>query len=243
MVVIGIIVVLAAMLLPMTKVVRNAAKTAECGGRMRQLGFLFTTYIINNRGRFLPPGPGSSWTDYNRNLLSIQASGLAGFNNANLGEVANAFMCSEDKWKVTDFFSGVIIWDMFVSHGYNLQILGGRMCGTHGAFRLIDVVNPSETVLAADSRNNQLPAWFDANLGGAMLGTAGPNSVVAYPRHRYNTQCMVLWVDGHASPVQAAGPNDFISLYSATRLGGTISYNPATDTFSNSTITSMWDTK
>jgi hypothetical protein len=126
MVVIGIIVLLAAMLLPMTKAVRNAAKTAECGARMRQLGFLFTTYIVNNRGKFLP-SPGGSWIDYNRNLLGIQAGGLAGFRQANLGEVANAFMCSEDKWKVTDYFSGVIIWDMFVSHGYNIQILGGTL--------------------------------------------------------------------------------------------------------------------
>jgi prepilin-type processing-associated H-X9-DG protein len=98
--------------------------------------------------------------------------------------------------------------------------------------------------LAADSRNNQIPSWFDQNLGGAMLGNNGAGSpLIVYPRHRNNTQCMVLWVDGHASPVQAAGPGDYASLYSATRLGVTSSYNPATDTFINPTVTSMWDTK
>jgi hypothetical protein len=54
---------------------------------------------------------------------------------------------------------------------------------------------------------------------------------------------MILWVDGHASPVQAAGPGDYSSLLAATRLGATASYNPATGTWNNPTIISMWDTQ
>jgi hypothetical protein len=65
----------------------------------------------------------------------------------------------------------------------------------------------------------------------------------AYPRHRNETQCMVLWVDGRASAVPAAGPGDSTSLYSATRLGQTQGFTPSTNTFINPTITSMWDTK
>ena len=244
LVVIAIIALLTAMLLSTVTIVRTAAKTADCANRMRQLGMIFSVYIDNNEGSFLGPGPSNSWNDYHKNLLEIPlTNGLTNFNQADVRDVANVFMCSEDKWKVTDAINGTTIWDLYVSHGYSMQVLGGRAMNRE-PFRLSEVAQKSETILAADSRNNQTPVRFDQNLGGAMLGNAGSaSSLIVYPRHRNNTQCMVLWVDGRASPVQAAGPDDCASLYSATRLGITSSYNAATDTFSNPTVTSMWDTK
>jgi prepilin-type N-terminal cleavage/methylation domain-containing protein/prepilin-type processing-associated H-X9-DG protein len=244
MVVMAIIAAMAAMLLPAVGLVKAAAKTADCANRMRQLGMIFSIYIDNNEGAFLGPGPSDSWNDYHKSLLEIPlTNGLTSFNQADVRDVANVFMCPEDTWKVTDAINGTTIWDLYVSHGYSMQILGGRAMN-RGPFRLSEVAQKSETILAADSRNNQTPVRFDQNLGGAMIGSTGAgSSLIVYPRHRNNTQCMVLWVDGHASPVPAAGPGDYASLYSATRLGVTSSYNPATDTYSNPTVISMWDTK
>lgn len=241
LVVIGLIALLTGMLLPAVKIAMMSAKTSDCANRMRQLGVIFSIYIQNNEGTFLGPGPGFSWADYHKNLLEIPTtSGLASFNRADIRDVANVFMCSEDRNKPYSFVGTTLIWDGYISHGYNIQMLGGRMC-SRSPFQLREVANPSETILAADSRDNQTPGRWAAYLGTPM---ASSNQVpTAYPRHRNETQCMVLWVDGRASTVPAAGPGDSTSLYSATRLGQTNGYTPATNTFINPTVTSMWDTK
>jgi prepilin-type processing-associated H-X9-DG protein len=168
--------------------------------------------------------------------------GRAGFYKAELGDVPNSFMCSEDKWKLTDPAPGSatgVIWDAYVSHGFNGMLANQRKQRPTRVY-LADIANPSDTVLSADTRDNTGP-----NRWAGYLGAAWASSQIAptvWPRHRYGTQCMVLWVDGHASPVQADGPWDYTSLYTATRLGQT-TYDPTTDSFSNPTITSMWDTK
>ena len=241
LVVMAIIAIMAAMLLPAVGLVKASAKTADCSNRMRQLGLIFSIYVHNNEGTFLGPGPGNSWADYHKNLLEIPTTtGLTAFNAANIRDVASVFMCSEDKYRPDSSWSGALIWDNYISHGYNMQILGGRNCG-RGPFQLRDVAKPSDTVLATDSRDNLSPARWDAYLGTPMASSN--QSPPAYPRHRYQTQCMVLWLDGRASAVPAAGPGDYTSLYSATRLGQTNWYSPSTNTFGTPNGASMWDTK
>ena len=241
LVVIGLIALLTGMLLPAVKIAMMSAKTSDCANRMRQLGVIFSIYIQNNEGTFLGPGPGLSWADYHKNLLEIPTtSGLASFDRADIRDVANVFMCSEDQYKPYSMVGATLIWDGYISHGYNIQMLGGRMCG-RGPFQLRDVAKPSETVLAADSRDNLSPARWAAYLGTPMASSNG--TPTAYPRHRNDTQCMVLWVDGRASTVKAAGSGNYSSLYYATRLGISANYNLATNTFNNPTVTSMWDTK
>jgi prepilin-type N-terminal cleavage/methylation domain-containing protein/prepilin-type processing-associated H-X9-DG protein len=64
LVVISIIAVLAAMLLPAIKMVRDSAQTATCGNNLRQLALAVESYGMNNEG-FLPPSataaPGYPW--------------------------------------------------------------------------------------------------------------------------------------------------------------------------------------
>ena len=61
LVVIAVIVLLVALLTPALQRARNQARAVVCQNHLRQWGTLFTLYINDNDGYFLPQGKGSCW--------------------------------------------------------------------------------------------------------------------------------------------------------------------------------------
>lgn len=75
LVVISIIAVLAAMLLPTITMVRQAARSTQCAGNLRQLGLAILAYPMDNDGR-LPPGHDGSrnWISHLAEVLTDDAT-------------------------------------------------------------------------------------------------------------------------------------------------------------------------
>lgn len=67
-VVIAIIALLAAMLLPAIRTVREAAVTADCMSRERQMGMVFMTYVADWQGRLPTPYSMTNWKCWNERL-------------------------------------------------------------------------------------------------------------------------------------------------------------------------------
>jgi prepilin-type N-terminal cleavage/methylation domain-containing protein/prepilin-type processing-associated H-X9-DG protein len=237
LVVVVIIAILAGILMPTVSLVRSSAKSTVCLNRFRQLGLTFEIYLNNNEGIYPPPNVGASnnrWANY---ILDISLS--AG--NAPTDGTADMFMCSEDRHRPTDIVpaglwgAGSQVWAKDgLSHGYNTWGLGGQVNWQNKhdytkTARRNQIRRADATILSVDTGQR-----WDHNGTGYLptgYGYSQATQFCVYPRHRGNTICNVLWVDGHASGVAAAGPNDYNSLNDPLRLG----------TWPQSTTQNCWD--
>jgi hypothetical protein len=109
------------------------------------------------------------------------------------------------------------------SYGYNSFYIGGDQFGGSGPAKISSIIKPSTTVLigesAAAERDN--PAYLEA--GSSMLPPYpySPGSAAA-ARPVHGVKCLIGWVDGHVSAVNAsisAGETAIQSLYQANKLG------------------------
>ena len=238
LVVVVIIAMLVGMLMPTISLVRSSAKSSVCLNRFHHLGLAFEIYLGENEGIYPPPNVGNS--PYNRWANYILGKSLSG-GNAPTDGTAEMFMCSEDPHRPTDivpagvFGAGSQVWAKDgLSHGYNTWGLGDtanynyKHDYTKTASRN-EIRRADATIVSVDTGqrwdhngNTYLPTGY---------GYSQATQFFVYPRHRGNTICNVLWVDGHASGVAAAGPNDFNSLNDPLRLG----------TWPQSTTENCWD--
>jgi prepilin-type N-terminal cleavage/methylation domain-containing protein/prepilin-type processing-associated H-X9-DG protein len=237
LVVVAIIAILAGILIPTISLVRSSAKSTVCLNRFRQLGLTFEIYLNDNEGVYPPPNVGAAFNRWPNYILGIDIN----VGNAPTDGTADMFMCSEDPHRPTDIVpvgtwgAGSQVWAKDgLSHGYNTWGLGGKLnwlnkhdynkTATRNQIRRADA-----TILAVDTMQN-----WDHNGSGYLprgYGYAQSSQFGVYPRHRGNTICNVLWVDGRASGVAAAGPDDFNSLSDPLRLG----------TWPQSTTDNCWD--
>jgi prepilin-type N-terminal cleavage/methylation domain-containing protein/prepilin-type processing-associated H-X9-DG protein len=261
LVVISIIALLTAMLMPAFKAIRATAKTIDCGMRMSQINLCFQNYLSEQRGRY-PWGwtpSTANWGGWSRAITNLQegfVGGVAGYQRSGAAEVAKMFYCSEDRMRPEQTLSSVgvlstpgVVWDLFISHGYNGHCIGGASGystpATQQPLRAIGIANPAETVLVADS-GDPTTSYGGVRAKGYVPGhglVAANSAPPVYPRHKGGTTCMVLWVDGHASPVRAAGPGDYRSLYQPRMLGRTEYWDFYTKSWVNtpSHSNSCWD--
>jgi prepilin-type N-terminal cleavage/methylation domain-containing protein/prepilin-type processing-associated H-X9-DG protein len=258
LVVISIIALLAAMLTPAFKAVRATAKTIDCGSRMQQIHLSFQSYLTDNRGRY-PWGWSNltaNWMTWSRAITNQPEGtvGAASYQQTGAAQVAKMFYCSEDRLRPDMTMSSFgspsdqrLVWDLFVSHGYNGHVIGGQStyADTQRPLHSTGIAKPDETVLCADSINRYSDAQSAIAKGYQPgHGLVGANGAPpAYPRHKGGTVCSVLWVDGHASTVRAAGPGDSGSLYLPRVLGQTNYWDKNLKRFINSPYDSVscWD--
>jgi prepilin-type processing-associated H-X9-DG protein len=143
--------------------------------------------------------------------------GLNYFNRSGLAEYANIFRCSEDVYRLDDivpegWLAGYIFLEASsTSHGYNYWGLGysdgcrGYKGGLSYVGRLrSQVTHPDNTILSCDTRRPPNTTGLYVGVPGGTYGFCRTDGGV-YPRHKRETICNVLWVDGHVSQVRANG--------------------------------------
>lgn len=220
LVVIVIIAMLIGMLMPAVALVRSSAKSTDCMNRFHQMGLAFEVYLNDNEGIYPPANDWYGFGGYTNYVLGIFQS------IAPTDGTAKMFMCSEDKHKPTDivpagnYGAGLQVWTgSGQSHGYNSECIGGKgnITTPHNyktpALRS-EIRNPTETILSADTISPSSGSYLGLDYGYAQATYRN-----VYPRHRINTVCNILWIDGHVSGVAAAGPYDRASLTDPLRLG------------------------
>ncbi|MBN8526937.1 MAG: type II secretion system protein [Planctomycetes bacterium] len=220
LVVIVIIAVLAGMLLPAVGLVRDAARSASCQSRQRQVGMMFARHLADNQSIY--PGIGAGYPSLWYQTISEETSAT--------GE-SLVFMCSEDPNPPTAIpWSGAptntAYRDGYISIGYNVQGLGGSgWVGFAGSGSpspyakpapAAAVRKPAMTVLAGDVIN---PTASYAAKGYGYHQLAANAWPAAYPRHAGRRSCNILWADLHVSAIRSSTAGNSTSLYDVTMLG------------------------
>lgn len=210
LIVIAMIAILASMLLPALNRARETARSSSCKSNVRQLGMAFL-YYASDFGDMLP-----KW------YFSGGTVGLYWTANLSLNNYLprKSFLCpgrtvphpseaSYAKWSDGKTYTKEEWFWLLPDYGYNTYFLGGSqndICGGVPAL-LSGVKNPSGKVMAADSARN--PADITGNLGRfsgycKIVPAYTASDSIAWPRHNGETECNVVWVDGHASGVRSA---------------------------------------
>ena len=225
MVVMAIIAMMTAMMLPAIGLVKDSAKITSCSSRLRQMHVCFENYLGLNDGMYPYWSDGTSNSQSSNFVYQITVEpnfarllpGPTYFASSGLAEYANIFNCSEDTHRLNDIIpSGPGVGYLYLdqgstSHGWNSFGLGfsdgcaGQKGGSGGIGRLrSQVTHPDNTILSCDTRR-------PPNLTGSYPGNPGDTNgycrtdAGVYPRHKRETICNVLWVDGHISQVRANG--------------------------------------
>ncbi len=169
LVVIAVIAILSAILIPAIKGARERANEATCLANLRQCGTLILMYAADANGRMPASGPDGSWDD------ELLRNGLiSDFSLTRQG-------CPEHRETLS------------ATYGYNYMQLGNAQSPQIGSRPVLQIENPSETIMVADGHNlpsttwPHLVYWEDSFWTGdrAPLG------------HREGIN--VVWADGHAS--------------------------------------------
>lgn len=201
LVVISIIAVLAGMLLPATRLVRDAARASSCANNLRQLGMAFQVYADGADGMFPPFANGSYPTDclyqFYPNLLdSLGIVEVTAWRDRSYGNsVLGGYRCP----MVAD---AGITW----GGGYGMLEDGGG--GNHGfsylkSFSRASVTRVSSRLLLCDAENNQgsgFRTWASVSCP-TCYGGDWTSRRRAAARHSGGTASNVCYMDGHVAAV------------------------------------------
>lgn len=202
LVVISIIAILASMLLPALNKAREKARGISCLNNLKTVNIATTNYTDDSDGFMLLPcqgdiaGEGSYTTDrwhmvlwdrnYLRSMQSLYCPQAANETNVKYISDRNASW-----WK-----SGVV-------YGVSRATMTYKWGASYRRFKLHQVKTPTTKPYAADSISGKDTEYFMRY----SLEISATTSYYGnyYPWHGLN--CNIVWVDGHASAMQAQGKN------------------------------------
>jgi prepilin-type processing-associated H-X9-DG protein/prepilin-type N-terminal cleavage/methylation domain-containing protein len=198
LIVITIIVVLAAIMMPVAKGFRDRAKASVCTQNLRQIGVGLLSYISENNGRFPDGIADVSWfggISTSRCWYDAAAENMGRpYVIYHKGDpLPAAFGCPAGHGKAYE-----PAWPYTGDYGYNTRL--GRV--TDGVMTLAAVKNPAATPFVQDIvKQNGFGEWifnagYDKKSGSAFAA-------------RHNGSGNILWVDGHVSSFKYAEYMDY----------------------------------
>lgn len=196
LVVVSIIAVLAALLLPAIRIVRDAAHGAACAGNLRQLGMGFHGYADENEGRFPPFSnlPVGGLYQFYPNLLDD--AGLvevAQWSNQSYGVAAGGIWKCPSLSKSLTVASGGYGMLENIPHGGSFQSSIIRSQVSRAATRLL--LSDAEWNNGAGSYKG----WPSTSC--PLCSGTWDNRRRAAARHGQGRSANVCFVDGHVAPV------------------------------------------
>jgi prepilin-type N-terminal cleavage/methylation domain-containing protein/prepilin-type processing-associated H-X9-DG protein len=226
LVVIAIIALLAAIIFPVFAKARSRARQASCLSNIKQLGLAVLMYADDYDETFPPfgyqvnvPGEGiiwqywfgrehGSWPNYTYNLKE---------------GILQPYTVNTKVDRCPDFMPTHPIYGDGLGYGYNREVAGDAF-GSFPPCTLVQMDNPSDTILFADSGLHYDPAGWPPriNLRETWESTmiVPPSTVKAWygsidfrfhdPRHQ--GQCNVVFADGHAklTPCGVLDDSDYL---------------------------------
>ena len=196
LVVIAIISILAAMLLPALQQAREKARQAVCMSNLKQVGMSIHFYATDN-------------SDYFPHIWNavISRSWIDALCSGNCMDNQNVLKCPSSSYS-----SFIEARTNMVTVGYN-YFLGNYWEGANGWHKMTRIVNPTETIMVADSAGNDGAGTQDYCIGPewSSEGAGAPTNRIVSDRHGGFTN--IVWVDGHVSSRQTIEIIDDVTLF------------------------------
>ena len=210
LVVIGIVVLLAALIFPAIRSMEKRGLEAKCASNLRQIGSAWASYVADNGGK-LPPavsgsGPWSEdfWTKSLSPYLGFEKV-LAGNGNAYTGTVA---FCPGNtgkryhmgEYSALSYIPNGMIGGVFSASG---EIIPRLMLWPNDRFpvatTIASIPQPSKTLLFASAKQEMLRSYLDGNNPGPYLAT------------HFHGGGNILFCDGHVERFVPTNPDGSIN--------------------------------
>ena len=214
LIVIAIIAILAAMLLPALKQAQEKAKSSLCISNHRQNAIAMLMYTNDHNQRFVPwqinfngsftHGYNWAWIMYNLHYLPASKTLLC-------PSAKHEFLNGYNPTNATDLASDRGPWALgYIDYGYNHQQIGCNGAGNYEETAKVTQLR-SQTIVAVDAAaqgrtlGDATPAgFFRAN----PYYSAPDNGPQAWPAHANNSECNVLYSDGHVRGIKGQGSGE-----------------------------------
>lgn len=233
LVVISIISMLVAILLPALSAARDAAYSMVCLNNQRQIGMAIFTYANENNDYMvpakthedwntLPPGPNDSNSKYMWPAVLIQKQYLPGDQAAD-SSGWSVFACdAAPNRRGTDTLDIPGWYTYFISYGYNANQIGASIdimpssdpATVYTPAKQFEIVAPVKKLLMIDCIDS-----IQGARGYNRVAQSNGSGVAGRPDPRHRGAANIVWVDGHASALQAPDPTYYGSMYSPDVLG------------------------